>query len=88
MDGERDGIDAVVVAHPDDETLWTGGTILARPSWRWFVAAICRAGDPDRAPKFRRALEVLGAEGVLGDLDDGPDQRPLPEEEVREAVKI
>ena len=38
---------AVIVAHPDDETLWAGGTILNHPSWHWFVACLCRGNDQD-----------------------------------------
>src|ERR1039457_5404003 len=41
---------------------------------------------PDRAPRFRRVLERLGAEGEMADLDDGPDQAPLPMELVRETI--
>ena len=68
---------AVLVAHPDDETLWAGGTILSHPSWNWYIVTLCRAGDPDRAPRFYRALEEFGATGAMGDLDDGPEQCPL-----------
>jgi LmbE family N-acetylglucosaminyl deacetylase len=28
---------AVIIAHPDDETLWAGGIILSHPSWLWFI---------------------------------------------------
>jgi LmbE family N-acetylglucosaminyl deacetylase len=77
---------AVIVAHPDDETLWAGGLILSRPAWNFHVAALCRGRDADRAPRFRRALKALGASGSIGDLDDGPEQRPLPDGAVREAV--
>ena len=77
---------AVIVAHPDDETLWAGGTILSRPGLRWFVAALCRGDDPDRAPKFRRAIKQLKAEGDIGLMDDGPEQRPLPEAVVQQAI--
>ena len=27
---------AVVVAHPDDETLWAGGLLLSHPEWSPF----------------------------------------------------
>jgi LmbE family N-acetylglucosaminyl deacetylase len=77
---------AVIVAHPDDETLWAGGTILEHPSWNWFIVCLCRHNDTDRAPKFYNVLKVLNAEGVMGDLDDGPDQKPLDENEVESLI--
>jgi LmbE family N-acetylglucosaminyl deacetylase len=77
---------AVIVAHPDDETLWAGGTILSQPSWSWFILSLCRGSDPDRAPKFSQALKALGAEGKIVDLDDGPEQNPLAKREIEDAI--
>lgn len=68
---------AVIVAHPDDETLWAGGTILSHPMWNCFIVSLCRGKDPDRAPRFYEALKILHSEGIMGDVDDGPDQVPL-----------
>jgi len=76
----------VIVAHPDDETLWAGGTILLNRKYRWTVVTLCRRSDPDRAPKFFRVLARLGAEGKMGDLDDGPAQIPLRLQEVEAAI--
>lgn len=76
----------IIVAHPDDETLWAGGTLLSNPSWECFVACLCRGSDRDRAPKFHRALSELGATGAIGDLDDGPDQPPLDTSLVENAI--
>jgi LmbE family N-acetylglucosaminyl deacetylase len=73
---------AIIVAHPDDETLWAGGTILSHPSWKWFIICLCRGNDKERAPRFYSALKVLKSDGIMGCLDDGPEQKPLDEKEV------
>lgn len=77
---------AVVVAHPDDETLWAGGLLLSHPEWSPFILSTCRSSDPDRAPKFSKVLTLLNAQGIMGDLDDGPDQIPLPDLLVQDAI--
>ncbi len=77
---------AVIVAHPDDETLWAGGLILMHPDVDWTIVTICRKSDTDRAPKFFRVLEKLNAEGFMADLDDGPEQTPLDQTELHETI--
>jgi len=77
---------AIIVAHPDDETLWAGGTILSNPGRQYYIVSLCRKNDADRAPKFQKVLGVLGAQGMIGDMDDGPEQMPLPENDVRNAI--
>jgi LmbE family N-acetylglucosaminyl deacetylase len=77
---------AVIVAHPDDETLWAGGTILTHPGYNWYIAAMCRKNDPDRSQKFYLALQSYGAAGDMADLDDGPGQIPLANEDVQHTL--
>jgi LmbE family N-acetylglucosaminyl deacetylase len=77
---------AVIVAHPDDETLWSGGTIPMHPDSCWTVVTLTRKSDPDRAPKFHQALERYNARGIMGDLDDGPEQTPLRPVDVQDAI--
>ena len=77
---------AIIVAHPDDETLWAGGIILMHPEIKWTILTLCRLTDPDRSPKFNKAMKALGAEGIMGDLDDGPEQIPLDCYEVQCAI--
>jgi LmbE family N-acetylglucosaminyl deacetylase len=77
---------AIIVAHPDDETLWAGGTILRHPTWQWFIVCLSRASDTDRAPRFNSALKTFKSEGAMGDLDDGPEQMSLDEKDVENAI--
>jgi LmbE family N-acetylglucosaminyl deacetylase len=76
----------IIVAHPDDETLWAGGMILMHSQWRCFIFSLCRAGDPDRAPKFKQALSNLGASGTMADMDDSPEQHPLSRYELQKSI--
>jgi LmbE family N-acetylglucosaminyl deacetylase len=76
----------VIVAHPDDETLWAGGMILTHPHWHWFIIGLCRKHDPDRSPKFQKALRALKAGGILADLDDSPDLPALDEKVIEQQI--
>ena len=60
----------VIVAHPDDETLWMGSYILDNKMWEWHILSLCRADDIDRAPKFRKVCALLGAQCNIADLED------------------
>jgi len=90
MTSSRPGWDfercAVIVAHPDDETLWAGGTILVNSQCTWTIVTLCRKSDPDRAPNFAQALKALNASGAMADLDDGPEQSPLSGNSVQKAI--
>ena len=77
---------AVIVAHPDDETLWAGGTLLSHPLWQTCIVGLCRGKDEERKEKFIKALKLYNANGVLGDLDDGPEQNPIPENEIDDTI--
>ena len=77
---------AVIVAHPDDETLWAGGTILSHPAWKCFIVCLCRGSDEDRSSRFYNVLRILKAEGIMGDLDDGPEQKTLEKNEVEQTI--
>jgi LmbE family N-acetylglucosaminyl deacetylase len=77
---------AVIVAHPDDETLWAGGTIMSHPSWKCFVVCLCRGNDLEKSQGFYKALKILNSHGIMGDLNDGPLQKPLDEVEIERLI--
>ena len=60
----------VVVAHPDDETIWMGGIILKNPEVNWTIFSVCRSSDSDRAPKFRKVCEYYNANAIIADMED------------------
>ena len=56
------------------------------PEWQWTVISLCRASDLDRAARFQRAAEMLGANGMMADLDDGPEQASLSECMIQQTI--
>ena len=76
----------IIVAHPDDEILWAGGLMLLHHETRWTVITLTRQSDPDRSAKFNNVMKYLGAKGIMGDLDDSPEQKPLAEKDTRKTI--
>ena len=76
----------VVVAHPDDETIWMGGTIFANPAVRWTIVSLSRASDRDRAPKFRAVLRAYRVRGIIADWEDEGKMKFM--ESIDEAERI
>lgn len=66
----QNGKALIVVAHPDDETIWMGGTILRYPNISWTIFALCRANDSERCQKFLRVIKFYNARGIISDLED------------------
>lgn len=60
----------IILAHPDDETIWLGGTIMMNPKIDWTVLCLSRSQDPDRRPKFTRVAHKLGFKFFHENLDD------------------
>ena len=60
----------VIIAHPDDETIWMGGTILSLKNINWTIFSLCRGNDQDRAPKFKKVCAYYNARSLISDLED------------------
>lgn len=77
----------VIVAHPDDETIWMGGTLLKHKSdWETTIVSLCRASDPDRAPKFNNIGRFLNTKDYIFDLEDTK-LTPIPIPKIQEKLK-
>lgn len=74
-----------IVAHPDDETIWMGGTISKNSSWDWTIFSLCRANDRDRAPKFKKVCKSYGAKALISDLED-EHLKPLKTSEISNKI--
>jgi LmbE family N-acetylglucosaminyl deacetylase len=53
----------LVYAHPDDETIFAGGLMLAYPSWQWTLVRFVHGGEK-RDRDHARAVELFAQEGV------------------------
>lgn len=54
----------MVVAHPDDESLWGAGLMIRHPKDWTVICCTVPFHDPVRAEKFLDACKVLGAHGI------------------------
>lgn len=70
FDTVRNG--AIVVAHPDDETLWAGGLIASFPGAWTVIACSIPKSDPIRAWKFFDACAALDAKARLLPYPENP----------------
>lgn len=77
----------VVVAHPDDETIWMGGTLLKNVNnWDLTIISLCRRDDTDRAPKFKKVCKILKAKCFMSDLED-ENLDDIPTNEIIKRIK-
>lgn len=60
----------IIIAHPDDETIWMGGTIFILNNVDWTIFSLCRKNDIDRAPKFKKVCDYYNAKSIISNLED------------------
>ena len=78
----------LLVAHPDDETIFCGGTMLCYPKWAWTVVSMTEDGRPNEFQNAMEAFKNLGVNIVsykmLGqeNVDQGAKLPDLVEEKV------
>jgi LmbE family N-acetylglucosaminyl deacetylase len=69
-------MEALVVAHPDDETLWAGGYLLRHPDTTVICCSVPRH-DSIRAWKFFDACDSLGVKGRIIPATESAPDKPL-----------
>jgi glycosyltransferase involved in cell wall biosynthesis len=62
----------LITAHPDDELLWFGGTILAHPDYEWTIVCITQNEETPRGRDFLQVCIALKARGIMLGLEDAP----------------
>ncbi|MFH1327191.1 MAG: PIG-L family deacetylase [archaeon] len=77
----------VIVAHPDDETLWMGGTLIRnKKNWNTTIICLTRANDKDRSPKFKKVCKVFGTKGYIYNLDDKNLDKSLNQKDILKII--
>ena len=83
----------LIVAHPDDETIFCGGTLLSYPVWNWNIVCVTMQ-NPDRFKEFSDAMNKYKELGVnidsystLNKPDYNQDLSPEDYEEWKSSIK-
>lgn len=54
----------IVVSHPDDETIFCGGTLLYYPDWEWIIVCMTWEESSVRYLQFQKAMQYFSSLGV------------------------
>lgn len=58
----------MIVAHPDDESIFGGGALLSEKGWK--VICLTNARNDVRSKEFYQAMEFAGSSGEMWDYPD------------------
>lgn len=74
----------MVVAHPDDESIFGGGSLIEESGWK--VICLTNGSDETRSREFRKAMKFVDAECEIWDFPDEFDG-DFDEEHVEDALR-
>lgn len=58
----------MIVAHPDDESIFGGGLLVSEPGWK--VICLTNGSNETRCREFVQAMEFIGADYEIWDYPD------------------
>lgn len=81
---------AIFTAHPDDETIWMGGTILSKCDWSWKIFIATHNVNDPRGREFQKAVQEYRKQINIQKLDfefieimeDTQDQNSIERQDV------
>ncbi len=76
----------IIVAHPDDETIWMSGFILKNKDWDWTILSLCRKHDKDRSVKFKKVCNFYNAKSFMDNLND-TNKKPVDIKRIINKIK-
>jgi len=71
----------MVVAHPDDETFWGGGTLASESGWG--VICLTHRSTRNRRRAYRRATSVFAVPALMLDIPDRREHEVHPQDLIR-----
>ncbi|SDF28520.1 GlcNAc-PI de-N-acetylase [Fontibacillus panacisegetis] len=74
----------MIVAHPDDESIFGGGALISQPGWR--VICLTNGSDAVRSKEFKQAMEFAQAGYEIWDYPDEY-EGSFDEEQVKNDVE-
>ena len=54
----------LIVAHPDDETIFSGGMLLSYPAWNWNIVCVTMQQGTPRPREFESVMKRYEELGV------------------------
>lgn len=76
----------MVVAHPDDKSIFGGGALLSEKGWK--VICLTNASNEQRSKEFYQAMKFAGASGEMWDYPDVYDGTFDEEKVIRDLRRV
>ena len=80
----KDIKDVMIIAHPDDETLWAGSLIEKK---KYLIICLTNGDNPIRKKEFEQAMEITGNYGVMLKYPDNPNHVKNNWDKVKDEIR-